>query len=93
MTSKYICMTIEVYEPSKFLHSSKDLLEKTLPAIVQLTKDHSPDARYYARKCLNLLWPEPDYNQVATRVLKNHLLTEAREAVETLKIKVCMWLK
>lgn len=79
---------VENYDPSKFLHSSKDLLERTLPAIIQLTKDSSPDARYYARRALNVLWPEPDFMQVAGRVLKNNQLSEAKEAVEIIKMKV-----
>lgn len=88
LAAKYICVAIEVHEPSRFLRSNKDVLEKALPAIVQFTKDSSPDCRYYGRKCLNMLWPEPDYNHVTNRVLKNDLYTVAREAVETLKLKV-----
>lgn len=88
MTSKFVCTVVEGYEPSRFLHSSKDLVDKALPAIVQLSKDSSPDARYYARRCLNVLWPEPDFYQVASRVLKNNLFSEAKEVVETLKMKV-----
>ena len=88
MTSKFISAVIQTYDPSKFLHSSKDLLERTLPAVIQLTKDSSPDVRYYARKCLSMLWPEPDFYQVAGRVLKNSQYTEVRETIETLKVKV-----
>ena len=88
MTSKFVCVIVEAYEPSRFLHTSKDVLDRALPAIVQLAKDNSPDARYYARKCLNALWPEPDFLQVASRVLKNNLLAEAKDVVETLKMKV-----
>ena len=88
MTSKFICLAIEIYTPSKFLHSNKDFLEKVFPAIIRLTKDNSPDARYYARTCLNMLWPEPNYKRTATRVLKDHLYTDAKEAVETLMSKV-----
>lgn len=81
-------MVVEGYDPSRFLHSSKDLLDKVLPAIVQLAKDGSPDARYYARRCLNSLWPEPDFHQVASRVLKSGLFAEAKEVIDTLKLKV-----
>lgn len=81
-------MVVEGYEPSRFLHSSRDVLERVLPAIVQLSKDNSPDARYYARRCLNTLWPEPDFFQVAGRVLKNNWFVEAKELVEALKMKV-----
>ena len=88
MTSKFVCTVVESYEPSKFLHSSKELLDKVLPSIVQFTKDGSPEARYYARKCLSLLWHEPDFFQVAGKVLKSNLYTEAKEIIETLKIKV-----
>lgn len=88
MTSKFICLVVEGFEPSKFLHSSKDMLEKSLPAIVQLTKDSSPDSRYYARRALSVLWPEPDFYQVANKVLKSNTFTEAKEAIETLKVKV-----
>ena len=90
MTSKFICGVMENYDPAKFLHSSKDLLEKVLPVIIQLTKDSSPDARYYARRSLNVLWPEPDFLQVASRVLKNNLFADAKEAVETIKMKVSL---
>ena len=88
MTSKFVCVVVEGYEPSRFLHSNKDLLDRALPAIVQLSKDSSQEARYYARKCLNALWPEPDFNQVASRVLRNNLYTQAKEVVEVLKMKV-----
>lgn len=90
MTSKYICAVVENYDPTKFLHSSKDLLDKALPAIIQLIKDGSPDARYYARRSLNVLWPEPDFFQVAAKVLRSNLLSDIKEAVETLKMKVCL---
>jgi len=84
-----VCAAIEFHNPSKYLHCTKDVLEKSLPALIQFTKDSSPDCRYYGRKSLSMLWPEPDYYQVAGRVLKNDLYTEAKEIVETLKIKVC----
>lgn len=83
-------MVVEGYEPSRFLHSSRDVLDRALPAIVQLSKDNSPDARYYARRCLNALWPEPDFLQVSSRVLKNNMFAEAKEVVEALKMKVKM---
>lgn len=88
MTSKFVCVVVEGYEPSRFLHSNKDLLDRALPAIVQLSKDSSQETRYYARKCLNALWPEPDFNQVASRVLKSNLYTQAKEVVEILRMKV-----
>ena len=88
MTSKFLCTVVEGFEPSRFLHSGKDVLDKALPAIVQLARDSSQDARYYARRCLNGLWPEPDFLQVAERVLKGKLFTEAKDVVEALKMKV-----
>ncbi len=88
LTAKYVCMAIELHEPSKYLHLGRDVLERSLPAIIHFTKDSSPDCRYYGRKCLSMLWPEPEYNQVASKVFKNDLYSEAKEIVETLKIKV-----
>ncbi len=35
-----------------------------------------------------MLWPEPDFYQVASRVLKNSRYTECKEAIEFLKVKV-----
>jgi len=67
------------------------MVDRALPAIVQLSKDSSQVARYYARRCLNALWPEPDFFQVAGRVLKNNLFTEAKEVVEALKMKVLQY--
>lgn len=88
MTSKFVCVVVEGYEPSRFLHSNKDLLDRALPAIVQFCKDSSQEPRYYARKCLNALWPEPDFSQVASRVLKNNLYAQCKEVVDVLRMKV-----
>ena len=44
--SCFISSSLEKFGAGKFLHSSKDVLDKVLPALVQLTTDPSPEARY-----------------------------------------------
>ena len=44
--SCFISVSLEKLGAGKFLHSSKDVLDKVLPALVQLTTDPSPEARY-----------------------------------------------
>ena len=39
-------VSLERFGAGKFLHCSKDVLDKVLPALVQLTTDPSPEARY-----------------------------------------------
>jgi len=43
--SCFISVSLEKLGAGKFLHSSKDVLDKVLPALVQLTTDPSPEAR------------------------------------------------
>lgn len=81
-------MIVESQGSSKFLHSHKDVVERTLPAIVQLATDSSPEARYYGKRCLNQLWPLADFDKISSRVLSNSLLVRAKELVETLRSKV-----
>ena len=44
--SCFISASLERFGAGKFLHCSKDVLDKVLPALVQLTTDPSPEARY-----------------------------------------------
>ena len=44
--SCFISVSLERFGAGKFLHCSKDVLDKVLPALVQLTTDPSPEARY-----------------------------------------------
>ena len=44
--SCFISSSLERFGAGKFLHCSKDVLDKVLPALVQLTTDPSPEARY-----------------------------------------------
>ena len=87
MTSQLVCTSVERYGPKRLLHASKDV-ERTLTAVVQLVGDNSPEARYYARKTLNALWQQPEFECVASRVLSDQLLSKAKEAIENLKNKV-----
>ena len=87
-TSKFICASVENYGPSKLMHAHKDLLERTLVAVVQLTKDSVPEARYYARCCLNQLWPLPEFDPAVNRLLSDQMRRRAKEAVDNLKAKV-----
>ena len=87
-TSKFICSAVENYGPSKLMHAHKDLLERTLVAVVQLTKDSIPEARYYARCCLNQLWPLPEFETAVNRLLSDQMRRRAKEAVDMLKAKV-----
>ncbi len=75
---------------SKFLHSSKDLLDRTLPAIVQLATDNSADARYFGKRCLHQLWPLADFERIAGRILPASLFTRAKEVVDNLRAKVSL---
>lgn len=88
-TSKFICASVENYGPSKLMHAHKDLLERTLVAVVQLAKDSVPEARYYARCCLNQLWPLPEFDPAVNRLLSDQMRRRAKEAVDNLKAKVC----
>ena len=86
--SKFMYASVECYGPSKFLHASRDILEKALPAIVQLISDNSQEVRYHGKKCLNLLWPLPDFEKIASRALNDQQFTKARDTIEHLKVKV-----
>ena len=44
--SCFISASLERFGAGKFLHCSKDVLDKVLPALIQLTTDPSPEARY-----------------------------------------------
>lgn len=70
------------------MHAQKDLLERTLIAVVQLAGDSVPEARYYARCCLNQLWPLPEFEAAINRLLSNQMRRRAKEAVDNLKAKV-----
>ena len=87
-TAKYICASFENYGPSRLMHASKDLLERTLVAVVQLAGDSVPEARYYARCCLNQLWPLPEFDSTVSRLLSDQMRRRAKEAVDNLKTKV-----
>lgn len=69
------------------MHASKDLLEKTLVAVIQLAGDSLPEARYYARCCLNQLWPLPEFDSAVSR-LSDQMRRRAKESVDNLKTKV-----
>ncbi len=85
--AKFICGVIESFEPSKFLHSSRDVVDKALSTVIQLCKDSSPDARYYARRSLSKLVDEPDFQQVVSR-LKGTLVADSKDVIETLRTRV-----
>ena len=87
-TSKFIYASVENYGPLKLMHTHKDLLEKTLIAVVQLAKDSLPEARYYARCCLNQLWPLPEFEGAVNRLLSDQMKRRTKEAVDVLKAKV-----
>ena len=87
-TSKFIGASVENYGPSRLMHANKDLLEKTLTAVVQLASDSLPEARYYARCCLNQLWPLPEFDGTVNRLLSAQLQGRAKKAVDILKAKV-----
>ncbi len=87
MTAQLICTSVEVCGPQKLLHSTKDL-EKALPAIVKLVGDNSPETRYYARKALDSLWTQPEFDRASSRVLSAPLLSKLKDAVEFLRTKV-----
>ena len=70
------------------MHANKDLLEKTLIAVVQLAGDNVPEARYYARCCLNKLWPLPEFETAVNRLLSDQMRRRAKVAVDNLKAKV-----
>ena len=52
---------------------------------VSLLLSHS---RYYARKTLNLLCQQSEFDRVATKVLSSQLYSKASQAIENLKTKV-----
>ncbi len=88
-TAKHICLILESQGPSKFLHSStKDLIDRTLPAIVQLATDNAVEVRYFGKRCLHQLWPLADFERISSRVLTASLLTRSKEVVESLRAKV-----
>ena len=87
-TAKFICTSVENYSPTRLMHAHKDLLEKTLVAVVQLAGDSVPEARYYARCCLNQLWPLPEFDGAVNRLLSDQMKRRAKEAVDTIKAKV-----
>ena len=87
-TAKFICASVENYGHSKLMHANKDLLERTLVAVVQLAGDSVPEARYYARCCLNQLWPLPEFDSTVSRLLSDQMRRRAKEAVDILKTKV-----
>ena len=91
-TSKHICVILEMQGPTKFLHSPKDLLDRTLPAIVQFASDSSAEPRYYGKRCLHQLWPLSDFERISTRTLSAPLLSRAKEIVESLRTKVSVCL-
>lgn len=70
------------------MHAHKDLLEKTLVAVIQLAGDSVPEARYYARCCLSQLWPLPAFETTVNKLLSDQMKRRAKEAVENLKAKV-----
>ena len=88
-TAKFICTSVENYGHSKLMHANKDLLERTLVAVVQLAGDSVPETRYYARCCLNQLWPLPEFDSAVSRLLSDQMKRRAKEAVDILKTKVC----
>ena len=89
-TAKFICASVESYGHSRLMHAHKDLLEKSLIAVVQLATDSLPEARYYARCCLNQLWPLPEFDGAVKRLLSDQMKRKAKEAVDTVKSKVCI---
>ena len=86
--AKYICGVIESFEPSKFLHASREMVDRALTTVIQLAKDGSPDARYYARRSLSKLVDEPDFNATLNR-LKGNVVHDSKEVLDTLRTRVC----
>lgn len=44
--SHLLCVAVEHCGPERLLHSSREVLERTLTAVVQLVGDSAPEARW-----------------------------------------------
>ncbi len=87
LTSQLIFVCVERFGPQKLLQSARDV-EKALPAILKLVGDNAPEARYHARKALNCLRTQPEFDHVTTQMLSPSLLRQLKSAVDFIKTKV-----
>ena len=80
-----VCGVLLTHKFLKLRFMSADFLTSLHTEHLYLTL--SPLCRYYGRKCLNQLWPQPDFDRVAARVLSDQLMGKAREAIDNLKVR------
>ena len=72
----------------KFLHANKEMVDKALAAIIQLSKDSSADVRYFSRKALSKIMGHSDFHMVLSRQ-KSSTINDSKEVIEILRMRVC----
>ncbi|KAI6657581.1 Nose resistant to fluoxetine protein 6-like [Oopsacas minuta] len=87
LAMQVICYGVDQIGDVQVLNLPRDVIEKLMVSITNTSQDNSPDARYYARKAITLLFDNPDFVKKISKNLNPDLVTKVLDLFKLVQTK------
>eukprot|EP00118_Oscarella_pearsei_P003802 m.15805 g.15805 ORF g.15805 m.15805 type:complete len:1854 (+) comp26567_c0_seq2:408-5969(+) len=88
MTAQFLYDVVEKVGADRLMGgSSREMVERVVPAAVQFTMDGSPQARYFGRAILHCLLVVPEFDRLVPRMLAEKMQRQLQTVVDGLRNK------